>query len=166
MEDPVRRFARLVVIVLAGLIGLVVATAASNMAATRGALLNAGSSLTGPHPADEIVLILATSAVAGAVYAGLLLDRRLPRIVLTGLALLSLGLAALAQYLVRQDSFAARLAPTAARPADHWLQAGLRYAVPMAAAVVIAAALLLVALARRPIVLYLTPYAPPPRRPS
>jgi len=157
------RFARLVVIAFAGLIGLLGASAAGNLAAIRGALLNAGSPLTGPYPADEIGLILATSAVAGAIYAVFLLDRRLPRIVLVGLATLSIGLAVVAQYLVRRDGFAARLDPTAASTSDHWLQAGFRYAVPTVAAAVIAVAVILVALARRPIVLYLTPYAPPPR---
>jgi hypothetical protein len=173
MEAPVRRIARLVVFAIVGLVGLVAATAAGNVAAYRDALLINGSPQTAPYPADEIVLVLATAALAGAIYTVFLLDRRLPRTLVAGLGILSIGSAVAVEYLRRQDGFVARLVPAGVQAGrdsvpgrDLLLQDWVRYAVPTVVAALVAVTMVVAAVGRRPIVLYLNPYSPPPPRPS
>jgi hypothetical protein len=89
------------------LVALVVATAAAAVASTYGMLL-AGPGGGGFYQylrPDWVTILICCTLVAGAVFSLFLLGMRLPRTLLIGLGLLSLAMAAVAEYLNRRPDF-------------------------------------------------------------
>ena len=101
------RVVRSVMLTVACLVALVVATAAAAVAYTYGLLL-AGPPSAGLYQylrPDWVTILICCTLVAGAVFSLFLLGLRLPRTLLIGLGLLSLAMAVVAEYLNRRPDF-------------------------------------------------------------
>ncbi len=142
---------------LGGLVALVVATASSGAAERFGALVVAESLWPTPYRLDGIVIVVAGSLVAGAIFAVLLLSARRARRLPVALALISLAMLVLGEYVQRRHGYP-RLDltdPGAHDPirSDALLlqRAWERDAVPTVAGAVLAVAVIVVAITRAPV---------------